>query len=267
MTDCRSGSRPLLAEALDATATERNATNEELAAWASFARRISETPDPGAAATQPAGGGPATRVLPGTPSSSTPTQGIRTAFEETVRRAPTVEEYESEPAAQMARDLGRELAAAVYGSADPPGNLRTLLQRAVHSVCENRRRVIRRVDEEERSLRSYRSELAAIRRELGEYEAVYPDVSAESLFVYHEGLGELREACRDLAVDRQESLHESMGPEYDRREYVAYLYRDCSRRFPVLAAVAEMVTEIRRFRTSIERDLAGIDGTRDSRTS
>lgn len=267
MTDCRSESGPLLAEALDATAAERNATNEELAAWASFARRIPETPDPDAAATKPAGGGPATRVLPGTPSSSTSTQGIQTAFEETVRRAPTVEEYESEPAAQMAGDLGPELAAAVYGSADPPANLQTLLRRAVRGVRENRRRVIRRVDEEEQSLQSYRSELAAIREELGEYEAVCPDVSAKGLFIYHEGLGELREACRDLAVDRQELLHEPMDTEYDRREYVAYLYRDCSRRFPVLAAVAETVTGIRRLRTSIERDLAGIDGTGDPETS
>lgn len=257
----------MLAEAFEAIAAERDATTEEAEAWAAFARRLPETPGSGGAATQPAGGGPATRVPLGTPSPSRSTEGIRTAFEETVRRAPTVEEYEGDPAAQMAGDLGPELAAAVYGSADPPPNLRTLLRRAVRGVRENRRRAIRRVDREERSLRSYRSELAAIREELGDYEAVYPDVSAEGLFVYHERLGDLWEACRELAVDRQESLHAPMGPEYDRREYVAYLYRDCSVSFPVLAAVARTLARIQRLQRAVERDLAEIDGTGDHGSS
>lgn len=260
MTDRRG--EPLLAEALEAIAAEREATTEEMEAWAAFARRLPETPDSRVAATQPASA-PATRAPLRTPSPSTPTEGIRTAFEETVRQAPTVEEYESDPAAQMARDLGPELAAAVYGSADPPPNLRTLLRRAVSGVRETRRRAIRWIDEEERSVRSYRSELEAIREELGEYEAPSPAVAADGSFASHERLGELHEACRELAVDRQESLHARMCPEYDRREYVAYLYRDRSTTFPVLAAVAETVAELRRLRTAVERDLAGLDRTGD----
>lgn len=265
MTECRG--EPLLAEAFEAIDAERDATNEEAEAWAAFARRLPETPATGAAATQPAGGGPATGIPLGTPSPSPSTEGIRTAFEETVRQAPTVEEYEGEPAAQMSGDLGPELAAAVYGSADPPPNLRTLLRRAVRGVRENRRRAIRRLDAEERSLRSYRSELAAIREELDECEAGFPDGSAAEPSGHHERLDELHGACRDLAVERQESLHARMGPEFDRREYVAYLYRDCSTSFPVLAAVARMVAEIRRLQGGVWRDPAGLDGAGDHGSS
>jgi hypothetical protein len=59
-------------------------------------------------------------------------------------------------------------------------------------------------------------------------------------------LDELWEACRRLAVDRQELLHEWMGPEYDHLEYVAYLYRDCAVSFQVLAAVAKTESAVKR---------------------
>lgn len=259
---------PRIREARSALEAERAASTTEIEAWEAFGRRLGKIarsqPSPRPVSGQ---GGQTTLGRRKSVSGDGRVQkAVRTAFEETVFSTDVVDEHlESDPYALMRAELSAEMAATVYESPPPPPTFVSGLRDAVEGVLANRHRVIEVVDEEQAAIQDRWSSLRPIREELDSYQAVYPDVSATGLFAYHDRLGELREQCVSIAIERQASLHSSTTVALDTMTVVEYLYEECSATFPVLSVVTSIVREIDGLRADLRRDIATLEDDPRSR--
>jgi len=251
---------PRIREALSAIAAERGTATAEIEAWEAFRRRLGKIASSLSPPRQASQRGEVTALgSPGEVCGDAKVQEtVRTAFEETVFSIDAVDDLESDPYALMRAELGTEIAATVYESPPPPRFV-PVLREAAENVLGNRRHLVELLDAEERSIRESWSALQPVREELDSYRTVYPDVSAQGLFVYHKRLGELHDRCEAIAVERQASLHSSSGVDHDSIRFIEYLYEDCSVTFPALSAVTTTVRDVADLRADLRRDISTLE--------
>ncbi|WP_255196332.1 DUF7260 family protein [Halorarius litoreus] len=223
-----------LSDARTASHEEHSRVQAETDALKAFVERVrSLAPDSPASR----GAGPTTTISTG---SSTGTQQIRAAYEETLMAVDHYDEDYGEPLAQnMQSELGPDVTnAVVSGSPLSPG-----LQQAVVAAAETcitqREAFSEELATEMDALANASAPLQSIERALTKVQSEPRIDGFDELADRWERLDRMEHACTEVVNDRRASLADR-----DAFDLAEYLYSSTGTPFPVLASAAALASEI-----------------------
>ena len=181
---------------------------------------------------------------------------LRTAYRETIMAVSTAGELEDDVRDHMAAELGPDAANAVFARSGPPPNATAILRSRIEGTVESRRQILRQCQAEADALETFSVPIQAILDERREMESRFPSVSFDDLIAYHDRVDDIATACERIARRRQDYLQTEFAPDSQLHEFTSYVYRNCVFRFPVLYAVVEIATGLRKLRRKITREIA-----------
>lgn len=231
---------------------ERRELSRERRALERFAKRVAafETAAPRVSNSRRVGD----RAPPGLTS-------IRKAYAETVMSVPHyTERYDDTWLESIAEEFNDELAAALaYHETLSPQLKRSLVAATRQSVA-NRTQLLSSIETECESVAAAERECSALLEELTALRnQPLEQLEFNALWLTRERLEGLRKRCDKLADERQTEIRR------ERRFSLAevgsleqYLYQECERTYPVLAAIATLGAAIARVLETVDRSLEAV---------
>lgn len=228
----------ILEDARRAAKRERRHLADERGAFARFRERVEELDAASAGSTGVDGG----------------VARVREAYGDTVMAVPHYRERFDEPLVEnVAGELSPELAAALARQDRLRPYLKRSLLTAADAAIGGRTTLLALVDSEREAITALDDRLERIE---GEREAIVGQpvdrMEFNALRLSRRRLRGLEEQCDDLAAERQSTLGDGCRSSPGGDDLGEYLYADCRRDHPLLAAIAATGRRV-------ARDLAAID--------
>jgi hypothetical protein len=251
---------PRIERALDVVEDERALLEAERAAFARFLDRLSAV-EPQVTAV-PLGQEPQAPHVTQNSSRASVADRIESAYRDTVMSTRHyASEYGETFEVNLRSEFGTELACALTDSrAVSAVLLRTLRDRTRTSIRQ-REEFAQVVEREQDSLLAIDGELSRIEADL--YEVGRSSTDSTGHDPSHrdtERLGDLEDACDELADRRQETLHSQLSAQLlglDGVNLMTYLYGECDFTCPALADVLAVLESVRRYQRRVRhRSLA-----------
>lgn len=258
-----------LRDAVSALREERTEAAAEANAYSAFVRRVARMdPEPAGSTTASDGG---TVARSGTAHRSAMVQGgaapgldgVVDAYRETVMaEAGMGSADDREVLADMAEELGGDLAGTVRRSERLTPQIRSALIRSGRSAATRREDLVDAVDREIEDVNDARSTFEDVAQRAGEVTGGGLDGRTyDELQGTWRTVRDLEERVETRLRDRQERIHDEPfnragTPDDDPAALQSYLYEPVDVRFPVLADGTELVSRLRSARRRVESAIA-----------
>lgn len=259
-----------LRDAISTLRTERTEADDEARAYSAFVRRVARMdPDPAGSASASgsvavAESGTAHRAaLVGSSGAAPGLDRVVDAYRETVMaEAGLSGADDGEVLADMAEELGGDLAGSVNRSDRLTPELRAALIRSGRTAATRREDLVEAVDREMDDVTAARSTFEDVARRAAEVTGGGLDGRTyDELHGTWDTVSDLEERVERELRDRQERIHgepfnRNGAPADDPAALQSYLYDPLDVRFPVLADGTELVGRLRSARGRIESAIA-----------
>jgi len=259
-----------LRDALSALKEERSEADSEATAYSAFVRRVARMDPEPAGSTTTGGGGivaqSRTAHRGGLIHDDVAAPGLDQvvdAYRETVMaEAEMASADDKKVLADMAEELGGDLAGTVKGSDRLTPEVRQALIRSGRSAATRRENLVEAVDREIVDVKEAQTTFEDVaRRASEETRGGLDGRTYDELLDTWERVGDLEERCESQIEGRQERIHEepfnrAVTSGDDPAALQSYLYDPLDVRFPVLADGLELVTRLRDARCRIESAIA-----------
>ena len=241
---------------------EYRRTESEAAAFNDFSDRVAALRT---AQVRPDGGTVRCRTVRGSyPNNGTP-RGERVCriYRDTIRSIPRYSNDDEPLPEHMAAEFGPDLVESVFANQRLTPALGQALVTAGRDARTCRTRFLEKLDAESNALETADASLRNVARRLGSWDArPLSEYSFEELVETHERLDKLEEHCERIATERQRALLDgewSCPNPSTSSGLQAYLYRDLSVTYPVLADVAAQCRLLRRAQSRVRRMLTTVE--------